>query len=380
MASITKSAEATQTMHQLLDDPSGYYDHIRRYSTAVILASVFGQRGVSFQSPKVQALYHAQDRFTAILEAGATPPVDAFPFLKLLPEFVSPWKKEAKEIQLEQKSLYYSLLNETKDRIRNNKKGFCFLEKILDDQEKTGFSDEQIAYLGGILMEAGSDTTSSTLLTFVLAITQYPDVLKRGQEEIDRVCGSDRSPSFDDLDHLEYLKACMNETLRWRPIAPGGIPHMLIQDDIYEGYFLPKGTILFANTWGIHMDEDEYEEPDRFNPDRFIGNPFGCKFNPEASDDHRRTTYAFGAGRRVCPGQRLAENSIMLNIAKMVWLFDISSPSSEPGDVSMSSAFSDGFLVAPKRFPVQFIPRSKKHVEVTRKEFLESSEFLARYE
>ena len=139
-------------MCQLLDDPTGYYEHIRRYSTAVILASVFGQRGASFKSAKVQALYHAQDRFTAILEPGATPPVDAFPFLKATPTFLSPWKKEAREIRTEQRSLYYDLLNETKERLRKNNLASCFMGKILNDQEKSRFNDEQVAYLGGILV------------------------------------------------------------------------------------------------------------------------------------------------------------------------------------------------------------------------------------
>ncbi|GKZ48832.1 hypothetical protein AbraIFM66951_001073 [Aspergillus brasiliensis] len=351
-----------------------------KYSTAVILASVFGQRGASSQSSKVQALYHAQDRFTAILEPGACPPVDAFSCLKILPEFLSPWKKEAKEIRKEQRSLYFGLLGETQDRIQNQKLASCFMEKVLNDRKKTGFNEEQVAYLGGILMEAGSDTTSSTLLTFVLAMTQYPEILCKAQEEVDHVCGNDRSPTFDDLEDLPYLNACMNETLRWRPIAPGGIPHMLIQDDMYEGYFLPKGTIVFANTWAIHMDESEYEEPSRFNPDRFQGNKFGCKVNRNDADDHRRATYAFGAGRRVCPGQRLAENSLMINMAKMAWLFDIKPDSSSPWDVSMSSAFSDGFLVAPKKFPVQFVVRSDHRMQVMKNELEESKGVFARYE
>jgi hypothetical protein len=60
-------------------------------------------------------------------------------------------------------------------------------------------------------MEAGSDTTSSTLLTFVLAMTQYPEIMSKAHEEVDRVCGNDRSPTFDDLQNLKYLNACMNE-------------------------------------------------------------------------------------------------------------------------------------------------------------------------
>lgn len=94
-------------------------------------------------------------------------------------------------------------------------------------------------------------------------------------------------------------------------MAASSIPHTLIQDDIYEGYFPPKGTILFANAWGIHRDEDEYELPDKFIPARFMSNKYGTRHSNKASDDHRRVTYGFGAGRRVCPGRRLAENSLV---------------------------------------------------------------------
>ncbi|KAJ6014461.1 hypothetical protein N7540_009052 [Penicillium herquei] len=374
-----QSAEATQTMCQLLEDPENYDNQIRRYSTAVILASVFGQRGEKFESPNVQALYHAQDRFTGIIEPGSTPPIDAFPFLRALPEFMSPWKKEAREIREEQTALYYGLLNETKARSSKKTLSPCFMGKLLESQEKDGFTDEQLAYLGGVMMEGGSDTTSSTLLAFVLAMATHPHVLQKAQEELDRVCGSTRSPEICDLGKLEYMRACMNEILRWRPIAPGGVPHMLTKDDTYEGYFIPKGTIMFMNTWAIHMDEDEYNEPEKFIPERFINNKFGCKDGKNLLDDQRRVTYGFGAGRRNCPGQRVAETSLMINMSKMVWLFNILPLGSEPLDVSMSSAFDDGILVAPKKFPVQFVPRSDAHVQVIRDELEEAKELFARY-
>ena len=88
---------------------------------------------------------------------------------------------------------------------------------------------------------------------------------------------------------------------------------MLIQDDTYEGYFLPKDTIVFANTWSIHQDEAEYDRPEDFMPERFLDNRFGTKPSRDSGNDgnQRRVTYDFGAGRRVCPGQRLAENSLV---------------------------------------------------------------------
>lgn len=60
-------------------------------------------------------------------------------------------------------------------------------------------------------MEAGSDTTASTLLSYILGILSNPDVLRKAQTEVDAVCGTLRSPAFDDLIQLKYMKACMNE-------------------------------------------------------------------------------------------------------------------------------------------------------------------------
>lgn len=146
-----QSAEASQTMWQLATDPAGYYDHIRRYTTAVILASVYGVRGARFDSPNVQALYHAQDQFTAILETGATPPVDAFPLLKLIPEALAPWKRWARDVRAEQKSLYLRLLRETRARMEAGQGLDCFLRTMLEEQEKNDMDDEHLAYLAGNL-------------------------------------------------------------------------------------------------------------------------------------------------------------------------------------------------------------------------------------
>ena len=73
---------------------------------------------------------------------------------------------------------------------------------------------------------------------------------------------------------------------------------------------LPTGTMLFANTWVIPETKEEHDKPEDFIPERFWNNKFGIG-NLIADDDGRRATYGFGAGRRVCPGQKLAENSLV---------------------------------------------------------------------
>ena len=96
-----QNAESMQTLYYCMKDPNRWYDHIRRYSSAVILATVFGLRGATFDSPRVKELYHVQDQNTAINELGATPPVNIFPFLKSLPDFMSPWRVWARNIRKE---------------------------------------------------------------------------------------------------------------------------------------------------------------------------------------------------------------------------------------------------------------------------------------
>jgi len=77
----------------------------------------------------------------------------------------------------------------------------------------------EFAWVTQAIFGAGSDTTAATLNTWMLAMTVFPDTLKAAQEELDRVVGPNRLPTFDDEDRLPYIRAMVKETLRWRPVA-----------------------------------------------------------------------------------------------------------------------------------------------------------------
>ncbi|KAL5044374.1 hypothetical protein BDW71DRAFT_215741 [Aspergillus fruticulosus] len=353
-----QQAEAVQTAYDMIREPGRCYEHIERHTTAVILAAVFGQRGEDFESPNIQALYDVQNRSTALLEPGAAPPVDGITLLRRIPEFLAPWKQKAKQIRLDQRAIYSRLYSETKARMRRGVRTGCFMEKLIDEQVQNKLDDEHTTYLGGILMEAGSDTTSSTLNSFLLAMLENPTALKTAQDEVDRVCGTERSPTMEDLERLPYVEACMHEVLRWRPVAAGGIPHMLTQTDTYKDYVFPAGTIFFANTWAIHHDENEYDDPAAFRPERFLG---GNKYGTKAS-----VAYGPGETRK---RQKMAESSIKINIAKIVWGFNLEKVPSNPPDISIETGYSGGFVMHPKKFPIQITPRSEERAAVIRMEF-----------
>jgi cytochrome P450 len=101
------------------------------------------------------------------------------------------------------------------------------------------------------LLEAGSDTTASTLYAFILACIVWPEVQQRAREEIDRVVGPDRLPTYDDYVNMPYIRCCIKESLRWMPTVVLGVPHAALQDDVYMGYKIPKGTMIINNVWYV---------------------------------------------------------------------------------------------------------------------------------
>lgn len=88
--------------------------------------------------------------------------------------------------------------------------------------------------------------TVSALVTFFNAMVSSPEVQRKAQEEIDRVIGTDRLPEYEDRKSLPYVEAIYREVVRWRPVSPLGIPHAATIDDVYKGYFIPKGGWFFG--------------------------------------------------------------------------------------------------------------------------------------
>lgn len=123
---------------------------------------------------------------------------------------------------------------------------------MIKAQDAEGFSDEQAGYIAGNLLEAGADTTAAQLTGFVQAMLLFPEVQKKAQEELDRVCG-DRFPTMDDWDDLPYIRACVKETNRWMPTAILGIAHSNNKEDVYMGYRIPKDSMCVVNVWYVSL-------------------------------------------------------------------------------------------------------------------------------
>lgn len=334
----------------------------------------------------MQKLYSLMEKWSKVMEPGNTPPVDVFPFLKWLPErLLGMWRSRAQHVSNEMNMLYDEWHQHVIDRRDVSGSRDCFVDRLLDQEEKIGFDRHSLYFLCGTLMEGGSDTTSSMIIAFIHAMTKFPDVLKQAQVQIDSVVGQDRSPTWDDYGNLPYIAACVKEVMRWRPVVPLAFPHSLAEDDELDGMFLPKGSDVFVNAFGMQHDERRFPNPDDFDPSHYEG---VTALAPElaAGDPEKRDHYGYGAGRRLCPGIHLAERNLFLGIAKLLWALDIQPGLDAQGrtiepDVSNERAYSAGFLVCAEPYPCRISPRSEARKVTIMREFEKAqAEVFSQYE
>jgi len=363
-------AEAAQLLYDILHTPESFYTHVRRNSCSIIMSVLFGRRAPRFETTEVTDFFHVQHLWERALEPGAHPPVDLIPILKRVPERWASWKTLCKEVRRLQQKLYFSLLSECEERLKTGIPTGCFLEEVIERREEFGLTRELSGYLGGVLLEGGSDTTSSFLLSLILALIAFPDVQRKAHEELDRVVGRDRVPSLEDYENLPYIDAIIKETHRFRPVAPLAIPHGCLSDELYKGYLIPKDCTIFVNAWGLFHDETIFDDPDIFFPDRFLMSEFGTK--PGVNTKDFRHNLPFGSGRRICPGIHLGQNTLILNTASLLWAFDFKKAEDPKSGTAIEVDIWDyqkGILTCPNPFKCSITPRSPQHAEIIERDF-----------
>ncbi|MAD85379.1 MAG: hypothetical protein CL912_20660 [Deltaproteobacteria bacterium] len=221
--------------------------------------------------------------------------------------------------------------------------------------------------------KAGSETTSSSLNSLILYLAANPMVQERAHAELDKVVGSSSSPTFEHENDLPYIRAMVKEILRIRPVTNIGTPHYTTADVIYRDFYIPKGTIVSIHQYAIHMDATRYEDPYAFKPERYLNHPYKAGAYASHPDPYARDHFDFGGGRRICPGMHLAENSLYITLAKILWAFRIEPGFNPDGSVQVVDTSDDAYELGantlPKPFKARFVPRDEKRATVVREEW-----------
>lgn len=315
--------ECKQTLIDILkaSDSAGgegidLHHHFERAMGSFIYSIAYGYRLKTGFEQQFEDAKRVQHEFARTGVVGAYI-VDSFPTLNYLPKFLAPWKKEGEELY----QLEYNLHMGNLEKALQNP-GWNWTKHYINScAEAQGMPRVEVAFDLGIMTDAALDTSTVALDWFTVAwITcGHKGWVAKAQALLDEVVGQ-RLPQFEDRDKLVYIDAIsefdmerkhdsgkamltgdlVNETLRWRPIVVGGVPHATKTEDEYMGYRIPAGSIVLANHFAIARDESVFgPQTDEFIPERWISDEGDLKDLPQTG---------FGFGRRICTGRHIARN------------------------------------------------------------------------
>ncbi|KAI3454397.1 hypothetical protein Pfo_011060 [Paulownia fortunei] len=206
---------------------------------------------------------------------------------------------------------------ESGDAIKDkSKENFVDILLNIYKDNTTGVSIDRDSIKAIILdiLAGGTDTTSATLEWAMTELLRHPIVLKNLQNEVREILKDKQDVTDTDLGKMHYLKAVVRETLRFHPPIPF-LAREARRDVKVMGYDLAAGTMVITNTWAIGRDPTSWDEPEKFQPERFLGSAIdfkGLDFE----------LIPFGAGRRGCPGTAFAMASVELVLANLVHKFE----------------------------------------------------------
>ncbi|KAF8171853.1 cytochrome P450 [Pholiota molesta] len=347
-ASLNYRPIQTRKVHDflfgLLKTPEDFMKHYRTLPGAIIMSTVYAHD----VAPKNDLFVDLAEEAVGSLEHAVLPGaalVNALPILRFLPSWFpgaefQHFCLEARKVLLRTRTLP---LTSMEANMKEGKMSNCIAAELLEncksEEERTRIIDvAATSYFVIYLLQ-----TASSLGTFFCAMAMFPEVQAKAQRDIDLIIGSERLVNFDDMSSLPYIEALRREVMRWRPVAPLGLMRAASSDDVYKGYYIPKGATVVYNIWAIAHD------------------PTRSLFNENGELNNDEVLFPFGFGRRLCPGRHLASATVWLAIATVLQNFDIEKQRDSTGnEIPISGEYGDGFLSHPLPFECSITPRSAK--------------------
>ncbi|KAG1842639.1 cytochrome P450 [Suillus subalutaceus] len=358
---------AHKMLFSFLQDPGNYPSHVKMFGASFIMSIVYDYEVKAEDDTILHVIEKYVELIVEALTPGATVVMETFPFLLRLPSWFpgATFKRASLECLNAGHDVKEIPFQHVKERMSTGDAAPCFVTENLN---RTRLSDKDdivittaIKETAAIAFAGGVETTSSTLLVFLLAMVLHPEAQAKAHAEIDRVVGKDRLPCFDDRPALPFVEAILRETLRWCPVFPFGAPSATTTSDIYKGYFIPKGqdhTVLakvandpdYQGLLAMTHDETKYPSPDEFKPERFL--------HDDGSLTSDRMHLGFGWGRRMCVGRHVADASLWIAMASFLAVFSAHKALDDHGmDIPVIPKFSTGLAIHPEEFPYRIVPR-----------------------
>ncbi|KAG1804497.1 cytochrome P450 [Suillus subaureus] len=346
--------ETRRFLKRVFSNPEQLQAHVRHTAGAIILRISHGYEVQENNDPFIDLADCAVDQFSRATAPGAFM-VDIMPFLANVPGWFpgAGFKCLAREWSKTREDMAAIPYKFVKDQMAAGIALTSFTSNLLEGHTLSAEEDVMVKWSAATLYAAGSDTIVSTIYSFFLAMTLFPDVQKKAQAEIDAVVGPDRLPSFADRDSLPYTEALVKEVFHWSVVGPTAVPHCVTEDDIHDGYHIPKGSLVIPNIRFMLNDPQTYANPSQFNPERFLDN------NGKDPELEPRT---------ICFGLHLADASVWISTAMSLAVFDISKVVEKGVEITPEVDHTSGTISHSRPFKCSIKPRSTKTIALVQQD------------
>ncbi|KAI0793615.1 CyP450 monooxygenase [Fomes fomentarius] len=351
---------AHELLRKLLQDPTHFLKHIEMALAATSLRVAYGLELSNGNEKYLRMLRTLNEIGVEFMVPGKFL-VEAIPALQHLPTWFpgADFKRQAIGVVPRVRQLVRGVFEAGKSNMESGVVHESILTRILQssgqqDQDSIAETEDLCASVAATVYTAGAETTEASIQAFFLAMALHPDVQKKAQAELDEVIGSGRLPDFSDRQSLPYVNALIMELVRWHIVTPTGLPHTTIQDDEYNGYFIPKGSVIVPNVWAYSRDPSCFPEPELFSPERFLRDG---EIDKDVTSPY---DFIFGFGRRICPGRHLADAALFIICSSILHVFEISPPVAADGTLKpLEAKFSDDLITShPEPFECEVRARS----------------------
>ena len=277
-----------------------------------------------------------------------------------LPFPINPWKIAERKRHDEQQAWWMQRLLTVRQQMEKGTARPSFTRTYLEGEKTGGLSgDYEASSAIGMMALVAIFTVAGPLYYFLLAMVYHPEWQERAQKEIDEHCGG-RMPELTDMPNLPVLRACIKETMRWRPNVPTGVAHEIMEDDFYNGWFIPKGSRILPLDYAFLRNKKKYPDPENFRPERWLEPSWPTYQEPLSQFPTIMGMTSFGWGQRACLGQSLTRDETLVGCGSLLWAFDLVRKKGLDGKPIEPSIHKSNSLliVKPDPFEMAFEPRS----------------------
>lgn len=196
---------------------------------------------------------------------------------------------------------------------------------VAADEPDSGLDDSHV--MGNVMnmLLAGEETTANTLAWMIDLLVRNPAARHRAEEEVRSLASDPAAFTFDQMEQLSYLEACIHETMRLKPVIPI-LTLQAIHDTVVGDVAIPRDTPILAVLRHDSLSGRHFERPESFEPERWLE-----EAEQPLTPTARRASMPFGSGPRVCPGRYLAILEMKLAMAMLLASFDIESVDTPDG-------------------------------------------------